>query len=311
MNDGNVQVAPDPLAGGAAVTFYAGQIGESMGGPEVAEVQAADDVELTPDVPVSGSATFDALVMSWRNTNTNDPTILNVAAWEYVYDIDPDLTGTLITFSLLAPAGVWDFSLELIDVNGNSRGWFGVPPNTSWGVFSIDPSSAVAQVPFSVVITSGVFDITHVTTIRLNESSQGGIAFIDNPAQEGDSTTPWNAWNSLSVRRIFDIKPDSEPSCFNSDGNGLIPVRIMGTPTFDVNTIDAETLQLDAQPVATGGGGKLMCHVEDVNGDGLDDLVCQFDDNGVYDPTDTVGTVTGLRTDASPFVSTDAICIVQ
>ena len=197
INAGRVQVAADPLSGAAGI-FYNSTIGQNMFGVPVAAVQAALNVQLTPDFAISdGNKQEDALVMSWDNNPGDD--VLNVAGWEYVYDVDPDLTGTRIRFSLLAPVGIWDFSLELFDIFGNSVGWFGVPPSTIWGNFLIDPGLFAPQGPFTAFVTSGPFDITQVVRIRLSESSQGGVTFIDNPALVGQSITPWNAWNSLAV----------------------------------------------------------------------------------------------------------------
>ncbi len=71
------------------------------------------NMELFTNPAVSdGTDSFDALVMSWEPAPGTD---LTVSAWEYVYDVDPDLTGTMIELSLLAPTGIWDFSIELID----------------------------------------------------------------------------------------------------------------------------------------------------------------------------------------------------
>ena len=83
------------------------------------------------------------------------------------------------------------------------------------------------------------------------------------------------------------------------------------TPMFDVNTIDVATLDLDSQPVATRGKGKLICHISNINGDGHDDLMCQFEDQDVYDPSDTVGMITGQLLYTTPVQWSDAICVTQ
>ena len=64
------------------------------------------------------------------------------------------------------------------------------------------------------------------------------------------------------------------------------------------------------------GKFKLMAHVEDANGDGIDDVVVQFeDDDGVFIEGDTAATVTGQAALGNPPVATeirgtDAVCIV-
>ncbi len=54
-------------------------------------------------------------------------------------------------------------------------------------------------------------------------------------------------------------------------GNGSVPVQVLSTPDFDATTLDVTTLTFGG---ATERHGKL--HLDDVNGDGLDDVVLHF-----------------------------------
>lgn len=211
--EGGSPGAVDPNS--AAYQFYQTAIGQDMFGTPVSQVLAAENVQLFPvDAVSDGSQSFDSLVMTWQNnedTNGNvREDVLNVAAWDYVYDVDPDLTGLEIKFSILPPPGVWDFSLELYDEKGSSIGWFGVPPGTSWQSVVIDPGVQAPQGPFSHFFAGanpgGLFELDKVAFLRLNESSQGGVSFMDFPAPGGlppgtviPSGQPWNAWNHLTV----------------------------------------------------------------------------------------------------------------
>lgn len=77
----------------------------------------------------------------------------------------------------------------------------------------------------------------------------------------------------------IDIKPGSDPSCFNNNSNGVIPVAILGSADFDVSTIDTGTVQLEGLAVAAKGkSNKLLAAYEDVNGDGYMDLVVKIQD---------------------------------
>ena len=118
----------------------------------------------------------------------------------------------------------------------------------------------------------------------------------------------------------IDIKPGSDPNCFNNDGNGVIPVAILGSVDFDVATInldqitipEEQRLALDGMAVAVRGKNKIMCHYEDTNGDGYTDLVCQIeDDDGVYQEGTGTGTITGTLLNGTPIQGTDSICITQ
>lgn len=73
----------------------------------------------------------------------------------------------------------------------------------------------------------------------------------------------------------IDIKPGSDVNPVNLNGNGLLPVAILGSNVLDVTKIDASTITFglngdEATPYHNGG------HYEDVNNDGYMDLVVHF-----------------------------------
>lgn len=111
----------------------------------------------------------------------------------------------------------------------------------------------------------------------------------------------------------LDIKPGSDPNCFNNDGHGVIPVAILGSTDFDVTEIDASTVALESLTVAVRGK-HIMAHIEDVNDDTIDDLVVQIEDeDGAFDPGDSEATVTGNllpEFGGTPIEGTDSICVV-
>ena len=70
----------------------------------------------------------------------------------------------------------------------------------------------------------------------------------------------------------IDIKPGGFPNSINPGSMGLVPVAILGTDDFDVGFVDVQTLEFGpdgASPVHDG-------HFEDVNDDGLTDLVTHY-----------------------------------
>jgi hypothetical protein len=119
---------------------------------------------------------------------------------------------------------------------------------------------------------------------------------------------------ALVLRRIavdIDIKPGSYPNSFNINGKGVIPVAVLGSEAFDVTDIDTSTLDFAGLAVRVKGNGAPQCSIEDANGDGYDDLVCQFvDDATTWTPGDAVATLTGLLHDGTFFEGTDTINIV-
>ena len=57
----------------------------------------------------------------------------------------------------------------------------------------------------------------------------------------------------------------------------MLPVAILSSAEFDATTVNPATIRLAGAEVAVRGKGKLLAHVEDVNGDGLPDLICQVE----------------------------------
>jgi len=76
----------------------------------------------------------------------------------------------------------------------------------------------------------------------------------------------------------IDIKPGSTPNAINLGSNGVVPVAILSTPEFDATELDPDTVFLAGSGVAVRGkGNKLLASEEDVNGDGLIDLVIKVE----------------------------------
>ena len=110
----------------------------------------------------------------------------------------------------------------------------------------------------------------------------------------------------------IDIKPGSDPNCFNNNGQGVIPVAVLGGWDFNVRDIDASSVKLKSLPVKiVGKSNALLAHYEDVNLDGYEDLVVQIEDNDkAFSEGESSATLTGKLHDGVPIEGEDAICIV-
>ncbi|MBN1858241.1 hypothetical protein JW848_03440 [Candidatus Bipolaricaulota bacterium] len=117
-------------------------------------------------------------------------------------------------------------------------------------------------------------------------------------SQNADGSWPPDGWgNSLLTTQwallvleyvvppyeiLIDIKPGSFPNSINPGQNGTIPVALLSTPEFDATTVEPDSLTFGR----TGGEDSLAYRgkknprpqvgYEDVNGDGLLDLVAHF-----------------------------------
>jgi len=106
------------------------------------------------------------------------------------------------------------------------------------------------------------------------------------------------------------IKPDAAPPVpINPRSHGTIPVAIISTATFNsVATVDANSLTFgrtgDEQSLA-------FCNADDINGDGLIDLVCHFETQSTgFEPGGTLGILKGRTSQGTPIIGQEAIVTV-
>jgi hypothetical protein len=114
---------------------------------------------------------------------------------------------------------------------------------------------------------------------------------------------------ALNVR--MDIKPGDDENTINLKSRGSLPVAIFSTQTFDARTIDVSFIRVAGAPVRTKPNGQPMLAFEDVNGDGLLDLVVQID-TGQLEITsnDTEAKLTARTKNGLSIVGHDSIRLV-
>ncbi len=116
----------------------------------------------------------------------------------------------------------------------------------------------------------------------------------------------------------IDIKPGSDPNSINPGEQGVLPVAILGS-SIDVSTIDlSKPITLGGAAVTSRGSAKapkLAVSFEDVDGDGLMDLVAFFRvqdlvDSGALDETTTQLKLEAETTGGMPISGIDLVRIV-
>jgi hypothetical protein len=105
---------------------------------------------------------------------------------------------------------------------------------------------------------------------------------------------------------LIDVNPGSGPNSINPKSNGVIPVAILSNARFDATDINPATLRFGPKQANAVHSG-----TEDVNGDGLADLVVQFrtQDTGIQCGDTQVG-LTGATTEGIPVRGADSITTV-
>jgi len=103
----------------------------------------------------------------------------------------------------------------------------------------------------------------------------------------------------------IDIKPGSDPNSINPTNPGVIPVAILGSDTLDVFDIDPDSLAFG--PAGAAHAHKKV-HYEDVNDDGLTDLLSHYrtPETGIAFG-DTEACLTGENFGGTPIEGCDSI----
>ncbi len=112
-----------------------------------------------------------------------------------------------------------------------------------------------------------------------------------------------------AINVTIDIKPGSDPNCVNSGGNGVIPVAILTTPTFDAAEVDPLTVTLLGGAIRLNGKSGNAGSLEDVDNDGDLDRVVQLIDF-TLDTGETTAILTGFTLGGTPIEGAVAICVV-
>lgn len=109
----------------------------------------------------------------------------------------------------------------------------------------------------------------------------------------------------------IDIKPGNENNCINIDANGVIPVAVLTTDTFDASTVDAFSIELASAPVQVRGKSSNAGSLVDIDSDGDIDLLVHIVNELCLVEGEDTATLTGNTTNGTPIEGTDLLCIIK
>ncbi len=193
-----------------------------------------------------------------------------------------------------------------------------VTSDTNLPVVDPDLSNNVASAIFQVVVVDGDADGDGVLDEADNCPSTANLdqADVDDDGIPGVQPGVGDLFGGDAcdpvINVTIDIKPGSDPNSIKLGDRGSVPVAIFSTAKFDATSIDVATLQFNSASVRLVGGRNVLASIEDVNGDGLADLVVKFD-RGLLDleAGDGIGAVTGFTLDTEPILGTDSVRVIE
>jgi len=227
------------------------------------------------------------------------PTIINCSNSDQIVTVTMHITDDLSGY---------DFgSVQLKSPSGQMRGAAGVEivlksGNALDGIYE-------ATITFPQFSEAGIWC---VSSVYLRDFTNNNITLSQADLIDMGFSTCFNIFDRILVD--IDIKPGSGPNSINLDSEGVIPIAVLGSSTFDVATVDQTTLEFQGNTARVKGKSNNIGSFENINADDFTDLVVQFPVNGLdFTEDDTEGTLTGnLKAEfgGTSFQGTDDICIV-
>jgi len=136
--------------------------------------------------------------------------------------------------------------------------------------------------------------------------------YTDNPSQVASSTLPVPRFGLPVITAGIDIDPGALPNTINLKPGGTVSVAILSTPAFDARTVNPLTVTLAGAPVKLKGQGNPTFSFQDVNGDGLLDIVIRVDTALLQlNYTDTQASLVGQTFEGQAIRGVDSVKIVH
>ncbi|MBI5707365.1 MAG: hypothetical protein HZC36_10300 [Armatimonadetes bacterium] len=212
------------------------------------------------------------------------PQLLDIGAYEYVQNTDVGLAVTALA------AGDATLTFDAVTTAGNTtvQTLIGVPP-------VLPANFAVQGATYYEIQTTATYSgsiqvrlpYTGLTNPRILHFENG--AWVD-VTTSVDAQYVYGTVTSLSPFAVaetrgypveIDIKPASTVNSINLGSNGVIPVVIYSSETFDATTIDPASVLLADSGIKVRGNGTYQYSLTDVDGDGLRDMVVQISTVGI------------------------------
>jgi hypothetical protein len=148
--------------------------------------------------------------MAWGSTSDSGQEI--IAAWQYEFGLDPDLTGKCIHLCVFPPCFINTISLGMKDVNGKIKSWDwtvgagGVPCSTQV-CFTLGLSGGAGQAGATSFYQDPGFDIHNVVSLIFDENGVWVDSVLVDPF--GFNQRVWNYWKDIYFTEMTPAEPST------------------------------------------------------------------------------------------------------
>ncbi len=240
----------------------------------------------------------------------------------------PDTTVSVVDTEIGSPAyntvvssipfGAWSSPYEVAVSPDGSKLYVAMMYWHAVAVFDTSTFTSIATVPVGTYPVGLTF-APDGSTLWVANSFSANVSIIDTATNSVLATLPVGGYPTAVaitpntvIQVSIDIKPGSGPNSINLKSKGTVPVAILSSTKFDARTVDPATIAMAGAGVKMKTKGVYMAAFEDVNGDGLPDLVVHFDTTSLHlAPTDTTATLTGATFDGKKIQGQDSVNVLR
>ena len=211
----------------------------------------------------------------------------------------------------------------VLEVNGTDEGDFDILNVT--GNLTLEEGSSIEIVVAPEVQVAAATNLTLVDATELDGTVEVQIVVEDGTPPPEPMTLEFDGSEDIGVTISeegvlplpllnvqIDIKPGSGLNPINLGSQGVIRVAILSSAIFDATNIDPATVQFEGAFMREVGKGKLLYHAEDVDSDGMLDLVCQLETADLQiDLNAEIGRLLATTLDGVEISGQDSVQIVQ
>jgi len=162
--------------------------------------------------------------------------------------------------------------------------------------------------PASPCVDTGTNDVS----ISRDYDADGNPRIVDGD-YDGEPVIDMGAYEYQGIIAVrIDIKPGSDPNSINLGSGGNVPVAVFSTEDFDATGIDPASVTLAGASIRLKGKGTPMASFEDVNGDGILDIVVHISTSALeLSDGDTQAVLEGETFDGIRIRGSDSVRIIR